>query len=526
IKGLHNRNPEVVKHLIKIKKGDFTSESEIVENLKKIYDSGYFLDAKASISTSSDTAKITFILKENPVINELVIDGNKIFSDEEILSIMKNKTKFNFNSTFWKDDYHNIIKLYRKHDYSLAVIQSVEFNKTNGILSIKINEGTFSSIEIIGNYKTKKHVILREFPLKEGEIFNLKKAAQGITNIFSTGLFERVFLSIFYENPNSMIVIKLIEKKYSIAKFGVRYDLERKTRELFEFKYDNTFGIGAKTITQLQYGPHDHLVLLKLRADRIFKTYLTYDFSFYYKKNRNFLRYNSGLHGTYDDTRRGSIFSIGQQMERFGTVTFEFKWENLDLITYPIPQYNESLDIRTFTLCSIADTQDKYPFPDKGSYYQIYYQRAAKILGGKISYSKIFLSSESYYTIKNKYTMHPRFGIGIADKTLPFSERFRIGGDKSFFGIKENELHGRTLISGSFEFRIKLPIKNFFDTYLNTRYDLGGIFNSNENIVFKNFRHGIGGGLAINIPFIPIEVSYGHISDGEDKMYVSVGHKF
>ena len=277
---------------------------------------------------------------------------------------------------------------------------------------------------------------------------------------------------------------------------------------------------------QFQYGPNDQLALLKLRADRIFKTYLTYDFSFYYKKNKNFLRYDTGIHGTYNDTRRGSIFSIGQQMERFGAVTFEFKMENIDLLTFPIAQYNESLDLRTFTLRSIADTQDKYPFPDKGSFYHIYYQRAAKILGGKVSYSKIFLYSESYLTIKDKYTIHPRFAVGLADKTLPFSERFRIGGDKSFFGVKENELHGRTLISGSFEFRIKLSIPNFFDTYLNTRYDIAGIFNTDRNIVFKNFRHGIGGGFAINVPFIPIEISYGHISYGEDKIYLSVGHRF
>jgi len=526
IKGLQHRSLETVQSLIKMEKGEIISENKIIENLKEIYNSGCFSDVKALISSSSDITEVTFVLEENPIIKKIIIEGNNAISDEKILSVLKNKEGSIFNSIFWENDYHNLIKLYRKNDFSLANIDSVKFNKSSGTLTIKIDEGIISTIETNGNHKTKSHVILREFPLKEGEIFDLKKATQGITNIFSTGLFERVFINVAQGNPHPKVIINLIERKYSITKIGVRYDLEKSTRGLLEFKYDNTFGIGAKTIMQLKYGLYDQLVLLKLRADRIFRTYWTYDFSFYYNRNENFLRFDSGIHGTYTDTRRGSMFSIGKQMEKFGTVTLEFRMENLDIITYPYPQYNESLDLRNFTLRSIVDTQDKYPFPDKGSLYHLYYQSAAKILGGKISYTKIFFSFESYQTIKDKYTIHPIFVLGIADETLPFSERFRLGGDKSLFGVKENELHGRTQISGSIEYRMKIPIPKFFNTYINARYDLGGIFRKNQKIVFKDFRHGIGGGLAIDIPFIPFEFSYGHISDGEDKLYLSVGHRF
>jgi len=55
-------------------------------------------------------------------------------------------------------------------------------------------------------------VILREFPLKAGEIFNFEKAKQGIANIYSTGLFERVYLSIIFGNPHPRIAIRLIER--------------------------------------------------------------------------------------------------------------------------------------------------------------------------------------------------------------------------------------------------------------------------------------------------------------------------
>ncbi|MCK4966218.1 BamA/TamA family outer membrane protein, partial [bacterium] len=517
-------NPETTQLLLNLKQKKYISEYEIQQALEKIFQSGYFSDVYAVISPSEKS--VVFYLEENPVIKNILINGNNIISDEEILSVMSNKEKSLFNSRFWADGYYDIIKLYRNNKYSLAYIESVEFNKSDNTLTIEINEGIINTIKIEGNYKTKKHVIIREFPLKEGEIFNLEKAGQGITNIFSTGLFERVYLNISRGNPHPDVIINLIEKRYTISKFGVRYDIERTTRGLVELNYDNTFGIGAKSLLQMQYGRDNQSVLLKLRADRIFKTYLTYDFSIYYKKDKNFLTFPFGPHGTYTDTRRGGIFSLGMQMERFGTMTLEFRTENLDIISQPLPQFNESLDLRTIELRSTVDTQDKYPFPNNGSLYKISYESAVRILGGKVSYSKIYFTSEFYQTIKNNFTIHPRIALGISDKTLPFAERFRFGGDKSFYGVKDNELHGRTMFYGSFEARIKIPVIKLFDTYISGRYDVGGLFESYENITLKEFRHCIGGGIAFDIPFIPTEISYGRISDGEGRFYFSIGHRF
>lgn len=64
----------------------------------------------------------------------------------------------------------------------------------------------------------------------------------------------------------------------------------------------------------------------------------------------------------------------------------------------------------------------------------------------------------------------------------------------------EYELRGRQIILGSLEYRYLFPFKLFFDTYLSTRYDLGQIWESAQDIRFKDLRHGLGLSIQFDTP--------------------------
>ncbi|MDZ7764533.1 MAG: hypothetical protein U5K00_08915 [Melioribacteraceae bacterium] len=76
--------------------------------------------------------------------------------------------------------------------------------------------------------------------------------------------------------------------------------------------------------------------------------------------------------------------------------------------------------------------------------------------------------------------------FGFADRTLPLSQQFSFGGQTSFFGYRDYEFRGRQIFISSLAYRVKLPFKIFFDTYLKARYDLGSIWAQKEEIKFKN----------------------------------------
>jgi NTE family protein len=111
-----------------------------------------------------------------------------------------------------------------------------------------------------------------------------------------------------------------------------------------------------------------------------------------------------------------------------------------------------------------------------------------------------------------------------------------LGGQYSFFGAHENEFRGRQIFLTSLMYQYRLPIKIFFDTYMSFRYDLGSTWEVQEQIRFKDLRHGIGGSLSFDTPIGPADFSIGRsfvISQGLKEgsfvwgdilFYFSIGH--
>ena len=126
--------------------------------------------------------------------------------------------------------------------------------------------------------------------------------------------------------------------------------------------------------------------------------------------------------------------------------------------------------------------------------------------------------------------------MGFGDKTLPLAEQYSLGGQNSFFGMRENEYRGRQIFLGSFQYSVLLPFKIFFDTYLSFRYDLGSIWPEQEQIRFKDLRQGIGTTLSFDTPVGPADFSVGRsflykknlpgspISWGDLDFYFSIGY--
>jgi len=128
--------------------------------------------------------------------------------------------------------------------------------------------------------------------------------------------------------------------------------------------------------------------------------------------------------------------------------------------------------------------------------------------------------------------------MGFADKTMPITEEYSLGGQDMFFGMRKNEYRGRQIFLTSLEYRYKLPVKIFFDTYISARYDLGSIWPERDDIRFKDLRHGIGATISFDTPIGPADFSVGKsfkfiknlpenpISWGNTEFYFSIGYYY
>jgi outer membrane protein assembly factor BamA len=218
----------------------------------------------------------------------------------------------------------------------------------------------------------------------------------------------------------------------------------------------------------------------------------------------------------------------------------DFAWYQFDQIKNKKGTINTGYKIKIVSLkiSTTIDTQDKYPYPKRGFLFSGFYETAQTILGGDIGFTNLSFDYKNYFTLSSDHTISPRVSLGFGDKTLPLSQHYSLGGQYSFFGMREDEFRGRQLFLASFEYRYNLPIDLFFDTYFMLRYDLGSVWAEQESIRFKDLRHGIGASLSLDTPIGPAEFAVGRsflfkknlpgnpISWGEAIFYFSIGYYF
>jgi NTE family protein len=524
-----------------LSKVDSVSNKEILYQLYRYQSSGKYKDIFAEIEAGNNSSYLAIITKENPEVKYCNYSGISLLDGEiitlKLVSLM-GKT-FNPKSTY--EVLLSVLQEYRKRGFIAARIEKVEFDEATQTLHVIINEGKISNIRIDGNIKTNEQIISREFSINSGEPLLASAANKGLTNLRSTNLFEQIEIDVNKHNEENELKIKVLERPSSIIRFGMRIDNENFTQFSFDVRDENVYGTGTELGAIFSGGLRNRTYILEHRANRIFDSYLTYKIRAFYEFNdvnvykndsaKVHNRFSRSKTGEYRQIFYGGSFGIGSQVGRFGNLLVEGKYQRDEIknkLDYSGSTYKE--DISSLRVSLSIDSQNQYPYPTEGFLVKTYYETAQTALGGDVGYTKFFFDYKSISTLHNSpHTVSFRTMIGFADETLPLSQHFSFGGQNSFFGFRDDEFRGRQIFTASLEYRFKLPIKLFFDTYLKTRYDLGSIWNDREQIRFNDLRHGVGLSLAFNTPIGPADFSIGksfYLKDAIPKNKVVWGQTF
>ena len=536
--------------LVKLVYKDSLSNYEIIKALGNLIETGDFKNVKAQITDYGNNSRINFILEKNPIVKKINLHGISLMSTGKADSVFLPLIDKPFNS---KKTYSKIVKLleiYRQLGYSLADLKKYDFNSSDGILNLYFNEGIISKIIITGNKYTNQSVILREFPLNEGNYFSYAEASEGLTNLRSTNLFDEIFLTINKAGNKNVLTIHVLEKMSSLVRFGFRVDNEDKAQVSLDIRDENLFGTGTELGLLLFGGSRNRSYILEHKSNRIFNTYFTYRVNAFYQFNDAYAYtpadstlsekdFPSSVSGEYRQIYYGMSLSFGTQVEKFGNLIFQgtYKYDRVKTKQGDVGFNAFKFKIVSLKASSTIDTQDKYPFPDRGFYFSGFYETAQTALGSDIGYFNVGFNYRSYLTFGKVHTFSPRLRMGFADKTLPISEQYSLGGQDIFYGLRKDEFRGRQIFLTSLEYRYKLPLKIFFDTYFGLRYDLGSIWGEQEEIRFRDLKHGIGTSLSFDTPIGPAKFSIGKsflieksagnpITWGDTVFYFSIGYYY
>jgi NTE family protein len=516
--------------VIETKIESILTKNQIRSDLEKIYSTGYFSDAFAILSKiKSDEHSLCYQVVENPPVKKIIFRNNSTYPD----SFLERQINFLptqiLNYKILQKGLDSVIAVYHRNGYSLVRFESIKYDSASRNLEVSLNESIISRIELSGNKRTKNWVVLRNFPLKPGKPFNSKLASRGISNIHSAGFFENVILNTYSAKEGLVLHLRVKEKKFNLVRIGAHFKDEYRTEGFLQFVDANVLGVGNEIYTHFQYGERKQIYKLNFKADRIFKTYLTYKLDIFHQRERRNLYDEHEKRGYFKEKRTGTTFSFGQHISRLGTLSIETRWEKVQ-IDNSISQIKSTNNIRSLTLRSLVDTFDKYPFPDEGKYHHLYFEFAGDILGGDMVYRKAFTSLESYFPLHRRVNFHPKIAIGISDGTVPLSEKFTLGGPDNLYGLFAEELRGDKMFLGNLGLRFRF----FHRLYWTLRYDMGNVWSKLESIKLKELKHAIGSSLTLDTPLGPLEVAYGiatppsagFSTDEWDKFYFRFGYDF
>lgn len=112
-----------IRAQIKSKEGDFFSAQTVREDLKSIYQLGYFQDVRAERRDWDRGKAIVFIVEEKPVIKAIQFSGNKALKTSELQEVidLKPRTVLNLNAV--KENINKILQKYRDEAFYAAAVQ-------------------------------------------------------------------------------------------------------------------------------------------------------------------------------------------------------------------------------------------------------------------------------------------------------------------------------------------------------------------------------------------------------------------
>jgi outer membrane protein insertion porin family len=435
---------------------------------------------------------------------DIKIEGNTVFSDDQIKAIIGIKTGDTVRSTLIQKGVYEVLKeLYGRLGYiQMVAYPGQDFrddpqDPAKGIadFTITIEEGrqyTLRFVEFTGNTLTRDKVLRRELFVAEGEIFDQALWKASLQKLNQLGFFEEIKEEDATHKPDDRegmldIELRVKEKGRNQIQFtggasgigGSFFGLDYSTNNLFGYGESLTFSLAA--------GNRQRYFLFSFTEPYLFDRNISLGFSL---SHRSLDFFGGGL-GAFDQFNllgfqidRGSLFKESSDsfsvftstpfttltkkwlgFGRYARVGFSYSYSSTSVEDPPnnrdadpsndIPVSFSQPDIRTSTIVPslFYNSLDQYLDPTRGQSFSLSLGVTSKVLGGDVNLVQPSLEYKFF---------HPAFGK-VRGKPTVLGMRF-LGGHISPFGQRFN--------SNSLAFVGGTPIFSRF--FLGGEYDIRG----------------------------------------------------
>ena len=553
VKGLEKISKEEALKNVKVKEGDQFIPQEAIDGAQKIFQTGLFASVEPSVEReANNTVAITYIVEENPIVKDIEISGNTLFTEAQLEQALGIKEGELLNGNLLNPDNNGIIKLYNKGGYTTARIETINVSK-EGDIKIGLTEGMVDSVvfkkvnskrenerstEYKAKLRTKPYIFERSQSVKPGEILESKNVEATIRDLYRTGIFTSIepVVSGSETDPNARTVEFLVEERPTTTING-------------SISYGTSVGlVGGLKLADSNFLGRGQEASINLEASN--KGDKTFDISWFDPWLKNTERVQAGgsiyWRESVDDNagpldvekvrKIGTRWTIGKGLNDKIYVRLSARYDHYKEILGS-KQINDTYNLIALTPSLIYDSRDNSYAPTKGIYSTLTYEKG-DLIKDKRKYDQFEADLRAYHHtfFKDKNVMAYRVVWGSTGSGTPDALRFSIGGAETLRGYEYGKFEGFNKFHATVENRTQINQTLQFVTF----FDIGNAWQKSTVVggrkintpdrhnasKFADLKKGVGVGIRLNTPIGPLRFDYGWPLDPEEKGGQKTGGKF
>ena len=531
--------------LIQSKVGSSVKMETIKSDVTALGGTGIFSRISPTFNSVPEGVKLKYQLTANPVVYKLDIQGNTVFRTQFLAELLNIQAGSVLDLNYVKERLKEIETLYLKQGYILVSFPDVHMTE-DGTLHITVEEGTIEDIKLVGNEKTKDHVVLRELRFSKGHPFNKFLASRSMERLYNLGFFEDVNMKLLPGEGSShsvIVEIDMIEQKTGIVTVGAGYSNSDGIVGMVEVGDSNFRGTGDKVNVHWEFGGSGRGKNYQFSYTRpwINDKGDSLGFSLY---NRIYQYDDFDATGNtvaeYQKRKKGWNLTWGRVSDEYRTNYLNFESTKEALNSEPqagpgaVPDKWEDWKKKikenigktnSMTFTHVYDSRDNYFNATKGKRLSYALQWGGHGLGGNFDFYKFTAEGRFYKQLGNGHVLALRLMGGYISGHISYSDLFSLGGANNLRGYEDDQFKGDKMYAATLEYRLPIAKKVqgvlFTDVGSTWGIDRGQIpwYKDDRSIHFS-----AGVGLRLQTPIGPVRLDYGYGKKG--KFHFSFGTQF
>lgn len=545
---------KILAAVTETKVGEPISDDKLRADVRAINDLGWFTDVSARLEPTQGGVAVVFLVTENPIIAEIVIEGNTVLSADDIKGALGVPLGEVLSLKTMREGGRAVQKRYEDSGYILARVADLSILPTEepGLarLRIRVTEGRVEAIRFDGLRKTLQKVAERYVrDTKVGTVFNVTVLQRDLQRLFDSGLFESIHAR---PEPGStpdsaVIVIEVKEARTAQASFGLGFSSQEGLVGFLEYRDRNWQGRAQTVVIRaeraVQTGSNQALSYeLSLNEPFFDPTGMALDLSLFSRLTieQEYCGGNpcsgvSTVTSRYSLQRSGAIAGLSRTVG--GTTTaLRLRSELSQIVALPLdPSCTTGCVIGplpvgfvpgrvvSFQLSSARDTRNARFNATDGSLVTLSGELASAAFGSDFTFTKYTLDAQRLFPVGGKSTIVTRVLLGSAVGNLPLQERFVLGGPSTVRGLPIGFLRDFSIGVANLEYRF--PMSALIPAF----EDVSGILfvdTGNAPMTLTNLQTGYGFGIAITTPLGPIRIDLAWGPGGSRQTWLSLGSPF